>query len=235
LILSVYLIGIDEQRGLFMENYVVPEHLAMRKQPSQARTRRLVEHILDSTLCLIQEQGMASVNTNLIAKYAEIDIASLYRFFKNKEAIFFALAHRWFIKVQQVVVEQDFQQQVGNILQYKDSAQIKLRALPETEVMLVSFHELFTHDKDFKALENWNRSIIVSRMKRSFIDNGSQWDDQAITSACVYLYGLTRNFMAGTIGMSEDEHLRQFAWFQVSANQLRELVLSGEVPAHFVA
>ena len=72
-----------------MENYVVPDHLAMRKQPSQERTRRLVEHILDSTLALIKEQGMASVNTNLIAQHAEIDIASLYRFFKNKEAIFF--------------------------------------------------------------------------------------------------------------------------------------------------
>lgn len=216
-----------------MDNYVVPEHLAMRKQPSQVRTRRLVEHILDNTLWLIQEQGMAAVNTNLIAKYAEIDIASLYRFFKNKEAIFFALAHRWFIKVQQVVVEQDFQQRVGNILQYEDSAQIKLRALPETEVMLVSFHELFTHDKDFKALENWHRNIVVSQMKRSFIENGSKWDDQALSSACVYLYSLTRNFIAGTIGMSEEEYLQQFAWFQVTANQLRELVLMGEVPTFF--
>ncbi len=218
-----------------MENYVVPEHLAMRKQPSQVRTRRLVEHILDTTLWLIQDQGMAAVNTNLIARYAEIDIASLYRFFKNKEAIFFALAHRWFLKVQHIVEQEDIQQRVGSsIIEYRNSTQVKLRGLPETEVMLVSFHELFTHDKDFRELEFWHRSIVVEQMKRTFIANGCQWDEQALTSACIYMYCNTRNFMAGTLGMSEEEHLQQFAWFQVSLNQLRGLVLRGEVPEHFI-
>ncbi|GAB1621618.1 hypothetical protein AAOGI_16680 [Agarivorans albus] len=216
-----------------MENYVVPEHLAMRKQPSQERTRRLVEHILDSTLSLIKEQGMASVNTNLIAQYAEIDIASLYRFFKNKDAIFFALAKRWFEKVQLVVEEHNFQQVVGNIVEYKDSTQFLINQLPETDVMLVSFHELFTHDQDFKALEYWHREIVILHSKRSYIENGSKWDDEALTSVCLYLYGFTRNFMAGTIGFSAEEHQHQFTWFQVMLNEVREMVLLGEVPEQF--
>ncbi|MDO6685405.1 MULTISPECIES: TetR/AcrR family transcriptional regulator [unclassified Agarivorans] len=226
--------GINLLREVFMDNYVVPEHLAMRKQPSQERTRRLVEHILDSTLSLIQEQGMAAVNTNLIAQHAEIDIASLYRFFKNKEAIFFSLAMRWFKKVQIVVEDVNFQQTLGNIVEYPDSAQSKINALDETEVMLVSFHELFTHDKDFKALESWHRVIVIEQTKRSFISHGSKWDDEALTSVCLYLYGLTRNFMAGTIGFSAEEHHHQFTWFQIMLNQLRKMVLLEKVPEKFL-
>ena len=217
-----------------MKSYVVPEHLAMRKQPSQERTRRLVEHILDSTLSLIKEQGRAAVNTNLIAQYAEIDIASLYRFFKNKDAIFFALAKRWFEKVQVVVEEHNYQQDVGNIVEYKDSTQFLINQLPDTEVMLVSFHELFTHDEDFKALENWHREIVIRHMKQAFIDKGSKWDEQALTSLCLYLYGFTRNFMAGTIGFSAEEHQHQFTWFQIMANEVREMVLLGEVPEQYL-
>ncbi|MGY5450974.1 TetR/AcrR family transcriptional regulator [Agarivorans sp. MS3-6] len=217
-----------------MENYVVPDHLAMRNQPSQERTRRLVEDILDNTLVLIKEQGLAAVNTNLIAQSCAIDIASLYRFFKNKEAIFFALAHRWFKKVQRVVEESNFQQAVGNIVDYANSGQIKINALAETEVMLVSFHELFTHDKDFKALENWHRSILIEHTKASFRQNGSNWDDEALTSVCLYLYGFTRNFMAGTIGITAEELHHQFAWYQIMLDRLRELVLKQAVPTQFL-
>ncbi|WP_432454971.1 MULTISPECIES: TetR/AcrR family transcriptional regulator [unclassified Agarivorans] len=217
-----------------MENYVVPEHLAMRKQPRQERTRRLVEHILDSTLTLIREQGMAAVNTNLIAQHAEIDIASLYRFFLNKESIFFALAHRWFDKVLVVLDETNFHLASGGIKDYSDSGQRRVNELPETAVMLVSFHELFTHDNDFKALEDWYRGIMITQAKQSFVEKGSAWDDEALTSVCIYFYNFTRNFMAGTIGMSRQEHLQQFNWFQVMLDKIRLMVLQDPVPASFL-
>lgn len=62
--------------------------------PLQARGQATVESILDATSNLIAEIGHEAVNTNLIASAAGVNIATLYQYFSNKQAILLALFER---------------------------------------------------------------------------------------------------------------------------------------------
>ncbi len=68
--------------------------LTPRKIPKQARAQARVDLILDATANLLETVGYDAVTTNAIADKAGVNVASLYQYFPNKQAIMAALAHR---------------------------------------------------------------------------------------------------------------------------------------------
>jgi len=58
-----------------------------RLMPVQARSQQRVESILDAAINVIEDIGVVSATTSEIARRAGISLASLYRYFPNKEAI----------------------------------------------------------------------------------------------------------------------------------------------------
>lgn len=69
-----------------------PEHL--RREPRQARSKKLVGWILHGAARVFEERGYAGATTNHIAERAGVSIGSLYRYFPDKDAILTALALR---------------------------------------------------------------------------------------------------------------------------------------------
>lgn len=69
--------------------------LQPRREPIQARAKRTVELILDTTALLLEELGLDQINTNLIAERAGLPVRSIYRYFPNKIAIVYGLAQRF--------------------------------------------------------------------------------------------------------------------------------------------
>jgi AcrR family transcriptional regulator len=67
---------------------------APRKIPSQQRSRRTVECILDAAARIFHEQGYAGATTNDIADEAGVSVGSLYQYFPNKDALLVALTRR---------------------------------------------------------------------------------------------------------------------------------------------
>jgi AcrR family transcriptional regulator len=65
-----------------------------RVLPSSRRGRKTYERIFEATAELAAELGFEGVNTNLVASRAGVNIASLYRYFPNKQAIFAAISER---------------------------------------------------------------------------------------------------------------------------------------------
>lgn len=65
-----------------------------RVLPSSRRGRKTYERIFAATIELAAELGFEGVNTNLVASRAGVNIASLYRYFPNKQAIFAAISER---------------------------------------------------------------------------------------------------------------------------------------------
>lgn len=61
-------------------------------QPRQKRARQTRQKILDATLELLEKSGIEKISTNLIARQAEVNIASLYKYFPDKYAILHELA-----------------------------------------------------------------------------------------------------------------------------------------------
>jgi len=68
--------------------------LKPRKSPRQERARSTVDAILQATAYILKKQGYAGLTTNRIAEKAGVNIASLYQYFPNKEAIVAELLRR---------------------------------------------------------------------------------------------------------------------------------------------
>ena len=65
-----------------------------RRSPRQARAVDTVEAIFEATARILQSEGRAGLNTNLVAEHAGVSIGTLYSYFPNKEAILLAMARR---------------------------------------------------------------------------------------------------------------------------------------------
>lgn len=66
----------------------------LRVVPTQERSRRRLETILDAAATLFADQGFEAVTVDAIAKSAGTPIGSVYQFFADKRAVFAALAER---------------------------------------------------------------------------------------------------------------------------------------------
>ena len=76
-----------------------------RKLPRQARSRALVDAILDAAARILEEQGREALNTNLVADKAGVSIGSLYQYFPNRDAIIAAVADRHGHRVHHCVAD----------------------------------------------------------------------------------------------------------------------------------
>lgn len=65
-----------------------------RRKPTQQRAHNTVNRVLDAAAAIISEEGVAALTTNKVAARAHCNIASLYQYFPNKEAIVNALIQR---------------------------------------------------------------------------------------------------------------------------------------------
>jgi AcrR family transcriptional regulator len=76
-----------------------PDGARSRRLPVQARSRKRVEHVLDTAARLVDELGPEATTTASIAADAGVSIGWLYDFFPNRESIFDAVVERSFEKV----------------------------------------------------------------------------------------------------------------------------------------
>jgi AcrR family transcriptional regulator len=65
-----------------------------RKRPVQARSRAMVERILDAATRVLATHGYAQMSTNRVAEEAEVSVGSLYRYFGDKDEIIAELQAR---------------------------------------------------------------------------------------------------------------------------------------------
>jgi len=66
-----------------------------RRVPTQERSRKRVERILDAAAEVFSQQGHEAATMEAVAAKAETSIGSIYQFFPNKGAVFEALVRRY--------------------------------------------------------------------------------------------------------------------------------------------
>jgi AcrR family transcriptional regulator len=64
------------------------------KIPQQARSRVMVDSILDAAARVLRKHGYEEATTNRVAEVAGVSVGSLYQYFPNKEALVRALLER---------------------------------------------------------------------------------------------------------------------------------------------
>lgn len=74
-----------------------------RRIPRQARSRALVEAILQATARVLAERGYAGTNTNLVAERAGVSVGSVYQYFPNKDSLVTALHERHAAQMQEAI------------------------------------------------------------------------------------------------------------------------------------
>jgi len=67
---------------------------ALRKRPRQARSREMVESMIEAAARVLRRHGYARTTTNLVAEVAGVSVGSLYQYFPNKETLVAALHER---------------------------------------------------------------------------------------------------------------------------------------------
>lgn len=73
--------------------------LGLRNRPTQARSQKRLELILDAAGTILEQEGPDALNTNRIARQSGVPVASLYHYFPNKHAVLSALGERWLDRV----------------------------------------------------------------------------------------------------------------------------------------
>jgi len=66
----------------------------LRNAPMGQKGQRAVDRIIDATADLLEAHGYEALTTNHIAEAASVNIATLYKYFANKQAILVALHER---------------------------------------------------------------------------------------------------------------------------------------------
>jgi len=77
----------------------------LRRVPSQERSRKRLEAILEAGAAVFAETGFEAATMEAIAARAETSVGSLYQFFPNKRALFRAVAERCMERTAQRLAE----------------------------------------------------------------------------------------------------------------------------------
>lgn len=75
----------------------------VRKQPQQARSRRMVERILATSRELLRAEGYEAFTTNRVAREAVVSPGSLYQYFPDRAALLDEVIDRWSADVSERV------------------------------------------------------------------------------------------------------------------------------------
>jgi AcrR family transcriptional regulator len=74
-----------------------------RRKPRQERSVATVDAILEAATYLLVRDGWAKLTTNRVAERAGVNIASVYQYFRNKEAIVAELQRRHSARIERAV------------------------------------------------------------------------------------------------------------------------------------
>jgi AcrR family transcriptional regulator len=118
----------------------------MRKKPQQARSRAMVDTLIEATSRVIAQRGLDGTTTPAIAEAAGVSVGSLYQYFDGKDALIAALLEKL----------------VGDLTKLLDtqaqaSAHMSLRETVKSAIVLTL---TFMHSNEGLYLElarNWHR------------------------------------------------------------------------------
>jgi len=135
-----------------------------KKKAFQARSKQTVSNILQACELLINEDGLEKLTTNKIAERAGVNIASLYQYFPNKEAIVTSLLTQVFEKETQLISET-----ISKLSQHpsipeasKSVIHLAIKLFRSSQSLLVS---VMNHKGDFdylKSAQGFTDNFVVS-------------------------------------------------------------------------
>ena len=154
-----------------------------RRIPSQERSRRRVEEMLDAAARLVVEQGVEALSTRDIAAAAGAPVASLYQYFADKEGVLLALAERDMAEMDEQVLAD-----LGrvDVLSVESLVRTTMGAFVSVYHRRRAFVEIYLRGRSNRAVSEFGRrhNIQIAETLRAFaIDAGLARPDLSPTIA----------------------------------------------------
>ena len=154
-----------------------------RRVPTQERSRRRVEEILDSAARLVVDQGVDALSTRDIATAAGAPVASLYQYFADKEGVLLALAERDMAEMDEQVLAD-----LGavDVLTVESLVRTTMEAFVAVYHRRRAFVEIYLRGRSNPAVNEFGRlhNIEIAETLRAFaIDAGLAGPDLSPTIA----------------------------------------------------
>ncbi len=181
------------------------------REPKQSRSIQMKEKILETALRLFCEKGFYKTSTNEIAKTAGVNIASLYSYFKDRDAIFFEILDRY--HNQFVGIQKEW---IDTFKPYETDRKEWLYKLIEG---LVAVHEQSkAFNKELKVLYYSNDKVaaIIDKQNRETQEtiaghflrwkNGQKFDD--LEAAAIVTFNIVSSIV-DQIAFSDEESINR--------------------------
>lgn len=114
-----------------------------RKRPTQRRSQRTVDAILQATARILVGEGYKGLNTNRVAEVAGVSIGSLYQYFPNKEALVLALIEQHHAKLIKLLAGMSME---AIQLPLHDAIRQFIHSLIEATMIDAELHRAFVTD-----------------------------------------------------------------------------------------
>jgi AcrR family transcriptional regulator len=136
----------------------------VRKKPQQARSRAMVDTLIEATSRVIAQRGLDGTTTPAIAEAAGVSVGSLYQYFDGKDALIAALLEKL----------------VGDLTRLLDTQaqQAATMSLRDTVKISIQLTLTFMHSNEGLYLElarNWHRlpvDRVADVLEQYFLETG---------------------------------------------------------------
>ena len=172
----------------------VSERLSARKKPTQDRSQKMVERILEATREMLKERGgfsAARITTRNIAAKAGISVGSLYQYFPNTEAIIYELYAEILARVARVLDRFDSVEYLSLPREefFSQLSRAMADAGPDEDIVLAMLSE-FRSRPDLAEAERQHAERTSDRMAKMLQHFGSKWPIDKLRRLVLYLYYL---------------------------------------------
>jgi AcrR family transcriptional regulator len=159
--------------------------LDLRRKPMQARGQATFERILDATAELLDKVGTEALTTNLISRTADVNVATLYQYFPNKQAVLLALFKRQNEKRLEIGKQMitglahspDWRRMIANGVQAVAEARRNAGGATALRLAMRSSPDLLEHDRQ-QSVE------IASTLSRELVEAGLKPEKALLVARC---------------------------------------------------
>lgn len=163
-----------------------------RKSPAQKRGKEKVQRILRVTAELLDVEVLEGFSTNKIARAAGINVATLYQYFPNKQAIIYALYQHWLDEIAAGYdgVEEKYYLKVDwkTFFTRLHQSRAKVSLSPLTEINL---DRMMSSSDALSKLDRSHAEQVSQRMVRYLKGYGSRWTKQRLAKLSLLIYELS--------------------------------------------
>jgi len=204
--------------------------ISPRKQPKQARAQARVKRILNTAERLLANEGYENFSTNRVAKEADVNIASLYQYFPNKQALIFAINRNMLDDVLELFETFEQSWSCHNWRDVFDILNADMLTSNQHIRLVKALDQAAAQSPELQAMEQQHAERISQFYSRFLAHYGSSWTDSDRLNAGRMIYAM------GTMGLYDAGHLpkpdqqRILQLFKMNIEQFVDSILNRPAP-----